>query len=292
MLTLTFLGVGDAFAKRNYKSNALIEAWTGTPQSQAEPEQVMLLDFGTTGPLALHALKDLEGFGYLAHQGRINYPRISHVFVTHQHADHIGGLEELALMNAFVFAETGGSAGRKPLLISSTEILGGLWDHSLRGGLEVMRERYARLEDYFLPLPLTPSDERSGFMLIGRYRFTAFPTDHLRLPGSGRWPSIGLSMRDVTTGQSAFYSGDTRFDPKTYGGLMASARVAFHEAYLGSGDPGVHTTLADLCMLPADVKKKTWLYHYGDDWDSGLRDAELAEFAGLARPFQRYVLFE
>ena len=27
MLTFTFLGVGSAFAKRNYQSNVLVEAW-------------------------------------------------------------------------------------------------------------------------------------------------------------------------------------------------------------------------------------------------------------------------
>jgi len=37
MLTLTFLGVGNAFAKRNYHSNALLEAWTRRWQLQAEP---------------------------------------------------------------------------------------------------------------------------------------------------------------------------------------------------------------------------------------------------------------
>jgi ribonuclease BN (tRNA processing enzyme) len=228
----------------------------------------------------------------LARDGRINYPRISHVFITHLHADHIGGLEELALMNAFIFGEAGAAPGQKPLLVSSSEILAGLWEHSLRGGLEVIRGKYAKLEDYFMPLALTPNDARSGFMLVGRYRFTAFPTDHLRLPDNTRWPSLGLWVRDVQSGETAFYSGDTRFDPATYGAALETARIAFHEAYLGEGDPGVHTRLAELRTLKADVKRKTWLYHYGDDWDSTSHGPALQEFAGLARPFQRYVLFE
>ena len=31
MLTMTFLGVGSAFAKRNFQSNVLVEAWETGP---------------------------------------------------------------------------------------------------------------------------------------------------------------------------------------------------------------------------------------------------------------------
>lgn len=292
MLTLTFLGVGDAFAKRNFQSNALIEAWSGSPDAQAGPDEILLLDFGTSGPLALHALKDLPAFAYLRRDARINYPRIGHVFVTHLHADHVGGLEELALMNTFVFARGGGAPAHRPRIISSAEILSALWEHSLKGGLSVMRERDATLEDYFVPFALTPGDPaRNAFDIGGRYRFNVFPTDHLRI-GNRRWPSLGLHARDLVTGQTAFYSGDTRFLPGEYGAMMEAARIAFHEVYLGDKDPGVHTMLAQLRTLGAGVKRKTWLYHYGDDWDSGAYEAPIRNFAGLARPFQRYVLFE
>ena len=57
MLTLTFLGVGSAFAKRNFQSNALIEAWSTGPSTQPQPDDTLLIDFGGTGPLALHSLK-------------------------------------------------------------------------------------------------------------------------------------------------------------------------------------------------------------------------------------------
>ena len=44
--------------------------------------------------------------------------------------------------------------------------------------------------------------------------------------------------------------------------------------------------------MPDDIKKKTHLYHYGDDWDSGPFDFVEGEFCGFAVPQQRYVLFE
>ena len=57
MLTFTFLGVGNAFAKRNYQSNILVEAWLKGSEAQDAPDDTLLIDFGTTGPLALHELK-------------------------------------------------------------------------------------------------------------------------------------------------------------------------------------------------------------------------------------------
>ncbi|MEZ6082862.1 MAG: hypothetical protein R3E58_02630 [Phycisphaerae bacterium] len=77
MLTITFLGVGGAFAKRNYQSNALIEAWTQSPNAQVEPDDNLLIDFGSTGPLALHDLKDVDGFEYLNDDGHVGSHRSS-----------------------------------------------------------------------------------------------------------------------------------------------------------------------------------------------------------------------
>ena len=56
-------------------------------------------------------------------------------------------------------------------------------------------------------------------------------------------------------------------------------------------DP-VHPLIGELRTLPPEIKAKTILYHYGDEWDTGPFDFVNDEFAGFATPQKRYVLFE
>ena len=293
MLTLTFLGVGGAFAKRNFQSNALIEAWSKGPDQQEKPDDTLLIDFGTTGPLALHALKDKPGFEYLNADGLTNYPAIRRVLISHMHGDHIGGLEELALMNMFVFGSPSDGSRFKPQLISSIRILLDLWDNALKGGLSAMPGRFALLQDYFFILALRPdADEREHFQMLKRYEFELFPTDHLQIERKYDWPSFGVYITDRKTGETAFYSGDTKFDYAAYSRMLHEAKTVFHEVQLTEQDHPVHALLSELRTMPPDVRRKTLLYHYGDDWDAAEFESVKTDFAGFAQPHHRYVLFE
>lgn len=296
MLTLTFLGVGSAFAKRHFASNALVEAWVDGPGRQPKPDETLLIDFGGNGPLALYHLMQRPEYTYLGKAGRIDYSAIDKVFVTHLHADHVGGLEEMGFISAFSRAgEQGGRAG--PELIGSGPVLTKLWENCLKGGMEAKAGGRAGLNDYYEPRILAETGPDAtgrpwleAFLLRDRYEIQPFGTDHLTIERKYDWPSFGLFMKDVQTGRSAFFSGDSRFDPQANGPLLEQAGIAFHEVQLPDQAEPVHALLSELRTLPEAIRRKMYLYHYGDDWDSEAFADVPRQFAGFAQPATRYVL--
>ena len=282
---MTFLGVGSAFAKRNYQSNALVEAWSDSPATQATPDANLLIDFGTTGPLALWQLKDKKGFEYLGRGGEINYRSIQRIFITHTHSDHVGGLEEM--VQILTYHDSTAEAMHRPELLATQSILDRLWEHTLRGGLDVRHGRAALLTDYFEVNAVDLGTRLPAFNLLGRYDFFCFATDHLRLASKHDWPSCGLLIQDRHTHQSCYYSGDGCIDLNAVA-LIENASIIFHEAVLQAATHSVHTSLLQLRSLPEQVRKRMYLYHYDDAWDDPAFEYVSREFAGFARPGQRY----
>ena len=112
----------------------------------------VLIDCGTQGPLALNDL------GLSVLDVRCYLP-------THSHADHIGGLEEVALMNRYTPNIS------TPDMIILRDYQDILWTKSLSGGYEYCEANPGRplqLTDFFnilRPQNILPSWRKSCFMI-------------------------------------------------------------------------------------------------------------------------------
>lgn len=222
------VGVGDAFTARYYNACLLVEAG----------DLRLLID---APPALARALRDLSIHSDIT----VGLDDIDHVLITHLHGDHVGGLEQLLFWRRFV-------TGRKTTIHAIPEVLAGLWDTRLRGGMDTLMHpdgSQSRLElsDYAEIQPLGPGSTRLGPIdLEWRRTIHHIPTSAVR-----------MRVGDRTVG----YSADTSFDP-TLIDWLAPADLIFHET-----NYGVHTPLAALAGLPEAIRGRMRLIHYPDQLD-------------------------
>ena len=229
---LTFLGSGSAFyvgdsPGENWQSNVLIEAPSG---------RRLLIDCGTDIRFSLK-------------ERGLCVTDIDDVFISHLHADHIGGLEWLAFGTKF-----SASAG-KPHIWASQSIAKDLWSHSLRGGLGSLEGESASIHSYFNVHPIR---ENKGFEWEGVY-FRLVQVIHV-MDGCKISPSYGLQFTLGAT--RIFFTADTQFAPSQISQFYRSADLILHDCETAAVRSGVHAHYEQLIDLPAEIKEKMWLYHY------------------------------
>jgi ribonuclease BN (tRNA processing enzyme) len=233
-MKIRFLGVGSAFSTpAYYQSNMLI--------SNGDNKH-LLLDCGTDVRFSLAE----QGF---QENDLANF--LDAIYISHLHADHIGGLEWLAFSSYF------SPTLYKPTLFAEQQTLYKLWEHSLQGGLDCIEGKMMHLTDYFDCYAL-PAE---GHFMWNGLECRLQRMEHV-CAGYDNHDSYGLQLSHRQGRMSIFISTDAQFRPQRLGQLAQYNQLLFHDCETTSQPSHVHAHYEELRTLPAAVKAKMWLYHY------------------------------
>jgi ribonuclease BN (tRNA processing enzyme) len=222
------LGVGDAFSALHYSSGLAVEA----------DDRWLLVD-------CPHPVRKVLREGALGAGISLDVGSFEAVVVTHLHADHCAGLEDLAYFSRFVL-------GRRPKLVAHPEVLARVWEGRLAGGMDSLCDpsdwsrRPMGLADYFEPVAL--DEERA--VEVGGFAVACRPTRH---------HVFTTALRVRAGGRELGISSDTAHDPALIEWL-AQADVFLHE----TGSPCIHTAYEALASLPPGVRARLRITHYPD----------------------------
>jgi ribonuclease BN (tRNA processing enzyme) len=224
-LQIQMLGTGSAFAKTFYNTSALIRS----------NEMNILIDCGSTTPKSLHDIN-------------MQPDQIDGIIISHIHADHVGGLEEIAFRLLYEFKK------KKTKLFLTKSIAAILWENTLKGGMYNPADGYSNLEDYFEVILLEENVQVEIFQGL-TIEFIAT----LHIPHK---PNYSLFINHRT-----FYSADARFNEELLIQEVVDKRnchTILHDCQLG-GQGFIHATLEELLTLPDHIQKRIYLMHYSDE---------------------------
>ena len=250
-MKLTFLGSSAAFESiaDNYQSNLLLES---------SGQKKLLIDCGSDARRSLHAVG-------------LSCKDITHVYISHLHADHIGGLEWLGFSRYF------DPDCERPHLYLHEDLLHPLWNNSLSGGMNCLEGGDSPLSTFFNHHPLTTTFTWEGLKL------QLVQTKHA-YQEKKQLPCHGLFFK--YNNKNIYFTCDTQFCPDFLKKYYESADLIFHDCDTSNTKKSIHSSYADLVTLPSKVKAKIWLYHYTNTNDLAKQDG----FRGFVKKGQTFDL--
>lgn len=258
------LGTGSAFTMNGYQTNFIIK----------RNGKNLLLDCGTDIRFSL------QNVG-------LTFRDIDLVYISHTHADHIGGLEFLGFTR--YFTRIGEISFNNPFpillpkLVCERGMVNTLWDNSLKGGMKTLEGIDATIETYFNVIPI---DKNSSFVWEG-IKFDLIQSLHM----SSKYcilDSFGLMFTNPDNGERIYITTDVQFAPeKSMKAYYKESDLIIHDCET-MYKSGVHAHYDDLKTLDNDIKSKMKLIHYQDnvlnDWNTWSLKAKEDGFLGFIKP--------
>lgn len=252
MSKLIFLGSGCAFTfgTDNYQSNMLLISDTG---------KKLLIDCGSDIRYSLYH----AGFSHLD---------ITDIYISHVHADHVGGLEYIGFSTKF------DSRCQKPKLYLDAELAKTLWVNSLSGGMKYIEHEIATLETFF---DIVEIESKRNF-IWSDIKFNVIKVIHVN-SDIAIIPSYGLFFE--VNGIKVFLTTDTKMCLNNLERYYQKADIIFQDCETSKFPSCVHANYQELLSLPLTIKNKMWLYHYQPE---KLPDARKDGFCGFVERGQEF----